>query len=83
MQAKKRYGEFRYLIGKKVPAKPPPDDYYGDSGVPIMHYSRDQITEWRNEVGPKTPEQPKDNAGHDYAEVLPLRDREIHFFLQT
>jgi hypothetical protein len=54
MQASWTFSAFRYLNGKKVPAEPPPDHHYGESGVAMMHDPGDQVAEWCNDIGAKS-----------------------------
>jgi hypothetical protein len=48
LQANDGLTAFRYLNGKKVPAKPPPNDNHRKTRVAMVHDSGNQITERRN-----------------------------------
>jgi hypothetical protein len=67
MQASQAISAFRYLNGKKVPAKPPPDHHYGKPGVAVVHDSRDKVTKRRNDVWAKSAKDPERHSRRDYA----------------
>jgi hypothetical protein len=54
------------LDRKEVPAQPPPNHDYRDSGISIVHDSSNQVAEGRDDVWSEPAEQPAAKTEHDH-----------------